>query len=233
MSILNNKSLWIAAPLFLCDLALIALYFYFGPGVKLFDLDLERNIPTYYQGFQLIFAASLIFTVLTFLYLIRAFKSWQLWLLFPYWLGFVYLALDEVGFIHESLHGLMSSIFGGEEQLLVYERTFTTLGYTSTEWLLFYWPAILASAAYFIYLIYFFRKRTQVNMWLLCLAVACFFVSPVLEFYTTSTKFSDDVWIKLVATEEFAEMVGVTLFIVLNFQYLQILIEKTRQKFLV
>ena len=86
------------------------LYFndnYFYGFVPLFDLNHERNIPTFYSTFALIAASILLF------FITCACKSLKL--SYAYWLGlsliFLFLSIDEMCSLHEQLSPIFRKLF--------------------------------------------------------------------------------------------------------------------------
>ena len=88
---------------------------------QIFDLDGERNLPTWYSSMKLSFVAVLLFKVVMKKFSIENYKMWPLVLLPLIFFG---LSADEISQIHEYL-GEKSDIFltGGDRRTTFFSET--------------------------------------------------------------------------------------------------------------
>ncbi|KXK26041.1 MAG: hypothetical protein TR69_WS6001001334 [candidate division WS6 bacterium OLB20] len=204
------SELRIVAMFLLLDIVLVCTHLL--SGSQLFDLDSEQNIPTFYQSFKLMLLAGL--AALHLYRLIRDRNTGTLertfWGMFA--AGALFLGLDEALTIHENAGALLSGIIGSEGTQ-TYTEIFTAGGFTSSNWLLFYLPlliAVLVSIVYFARKLYpsFGRKRVI----LLLAAAGLFGATFALEFIGTKTGiWMTSVYELIMITEETAEMMSVNL----------------------
>jgi len=124
------------------DLSLILLHIFLGQNNDFFNLDLERNLPTFYSGLKLI----LIGFLALFFYLKTKRK---IWLVFSS--IFVFIGFDEMLEIHERLGNYAA-----------------LQGVSNLEWYsnpVFYWTLILSpfiiSAVFFF--LYFIKRFLDQN----------------------------------------------------------------------
>ncbi len=197
------------------DIVLLAAHFMFGQQVILFNIDIERNIPTTYQSFKLILAGTTVAAVFAIAYFRNYFKS-QL-LLIPYALGFIYLALDEIAEIHENLAVMLQDMgFTFTEQ---YKDFFVELGFNSAHWLLFFVPLMIGAIIYLVFLAKHLHQQQIPKMYLMALAILSFACVPLVEYWNTSEisyLYSFDQRNMLIGLEEFLEMLGATFFLTFN-----------------
>lgn len=199
------------------DILFVILHFAFGQQINYFNIDLEKNLPTLYQGFKLIVVAVAIGGILILNQIIYRGTRHRLLLLIPYWLGFIYLALDELGEIHENFGGFINQI--GGDAVTNYREFFASLGFTSAQWLLFFLPLMVAAILYLFSLARYFKKQHESKVFIFILAIVCFALVPIIEFWNTSNTsydYSFDARNKLIALEEYLEMLGASLFFAFN-----------------
>ena len=208
---ISKTSLIIFFLIFL-DLLFVILHFYLGGGSELFNLDAERNFPTIYQSFKLVLLASLAFAHMVFLYVLRDFKGKEKLIFFPFWLGFSFLALDEIGSIHENLGNTLSQIDG--DLIAGIREFFSSIGFRSSEWLLFYLPAIVFAGIYFVYLMKFFYKQKN-KFYLFAFSTLLLFLVPIIEYISNPKENYTALQYNIfVSFEEILEMAGISLMIV-------------------
>lgn len=223
MKILRKLTLvhWAIVAFILLDIAFVVLHFAIGQKINYFNIDLEKNLPTIYQGFKLVVVASIIAGIYVVNLLTKNGSKKERLLLAPYWFGFVYLALDELGQIHENFAGFISTFAGGATTQ--YREFFESIGFSSAQWLLFFIPIIIVALVYLAYLVRYFIKQKTSYVFILILAILCFAAVPVVEFLNTSEvsySYSFDVRNALVALEEYLEMLGTSFFFAFNIMLL-------------
>ena len=122
---------------------ILAIYFYINDPkqfnfIRLFDLDMERNIPTLFS--------SLLFCIASFLFYLLYKKEKT-----PYWLGlcvvFLFLAFDESAKIHESIGDFTENFIDAS-------------GYLFYPWVLSY--ALFVLILTLIYAKFFFKMPKKV-----------------------------------------------------------------------
>ncbi len=213
------------------DLVFVVLHFYLGQNIHAFNIDLERNAPTLYQGFKLVFTGCV---VAAYFYLLNTITRQSLFnrlIIFPYWLGFIYLAMDETAEIHENFAGVLNRL--GGDAVTNYREYFANLGYTSAQWLLFFVPIIIFALGYLFYLAKHFHKQNAPQLVLFILAVTCFALVPLVEWWNTaefSYHYSFTQRNILVTLEEYLEMLGATLFFAFNVGLLSSVTKRARQR---
>jgi hypothetical protein len=211
------------------DLLWIYLHFTHGQQTEALNIDLERNIPTFYQGFKLILVSCVIFAGMVLGYVKQGGAIKKLYAFLPYLLGFIYLAIDEVGMVHETLHISLQSL--NNSFITGYENFFIALGFTSAKWLIYYLPALALAAVYFLWLAKHYYREERALFPIFALAVAMFLLVPVVEFFnTTDSAYSGsfNYLNTLVAIEEYLEMAGTTFFLAFNTYLLKKYITKTK-----
>lgn len=227
---MSNKSDYIYPIVFVfffLDIIFVILHFFYGQQTTLLNLDLERNIPTFYQGFKLAIISSIVAAILVLIWLSFSSSRLQKFSLIPYWFMFLYLALDEIGEIHESFGGVINRI--GGDAITSYREYFTS--FNSAQWLLFYAPVMLAGVAYLIYLARHLYRQNTGKMYIFILAVICFALVPIIEYWNTSKIFETYTFNQrntIIVLEEYFEMLGATLFLAFNLLLLQKNFKKVR-----
>jgi hypothetical protein len=204
------------------DFIFLGLHIGYGEQNTYFNVDFENNAPTYYQGVKLIIIACIFFATSVLMYIIDS-RSLKYLVIMPLWIGFAFLAVDEVGMFHESIAYELSKIFPTFTQN--YITFFRSMGYNSTEWLLFYLPVIFGAIIYyFFFTFYFLRKENYSSryIYLFLIASACFGAVPFIEFINTSVEimFSEK-YDTMVSIEEFVEMLGASLFLLFGLMILR------------
>lgn len=201
--VLKSKKLYPLLALFLAlDFLILSLSLLF-PNLTLFNLDLESNLPTIYQGFKLLMIGSSSVMILVFLYILGKdmAKNW-FWI---FWSAlFFFLGLDEIGEIHENVSTYMKEILGKE--IVEYEEAIVEMGYSSTPWLLYYFFFfIIASVLVAMYLGQkdVKNKRYLIVGWVLFISVL------LVELINTQQEIMfNHGYLLLMSIEEMLEMVG-------------------------
>ncbi|MEK7618798.1 MAG: hypothetical protein AAB416_00980 [Patescibacteria group bacterium] len=126
--------------LLLSDMGLIALHIFLGGPFDLFNLDRERNIPSYFSGAQLILIASVSLGILL---MIR--RRIERILLGVNAFFFLMLGFDEISELHENI----------TYYLVTFIKPFGFFRTLTYMWLVFFAPVILAA---FVFFALFFKK---------------------------------------------------------------------------
>lgn len=201
---------------FILDITIVILHLTLGQQYNLFNIDLERNLPVWYQVFKLIIISSIVAATIALLHHTKRLDRATKWLLWPFWFGFAYLGLDELGEIHEQVG---DAIKHSDGWLGRYGDFLGNLGFTSALWLAALFPVIIAVLIYLGYLArWFYRQKTGL-LYLLIIAIICFALVPVVEFWNTSeTSYSYTFTQRnlLVTLEESLELIGVSFFLTFN-----------------
>lgn len=209
------KNFKVLAIVLALDFLMVILHLAFGRNHAFFNLDLEQNLPTIYQGVKLIFISTLIFSnlyILIFSINRESIKSNLIWL--PLYAMFLFLGVDELSQFHESF--TFRVVSSGSEPIEEYMSFFDRLDFTSATWLIIYIPLFIGFG---IYTYAFFRtlvKRYKKEAVFLLVGVLFFLLVPILEYVNTSAEFwGTDRYESLMILEETCEMIGATFF--LNF----------------
>ena len=143
-----------------------------------FNLDVESNLPTIYQGMKILLLSFLAF----YLFLSSVDKFKNFWLFFAF--VFLFLALDEVGQIHENLPTFFNELFIKEGQKNL-QDVVSDFGYESTTWLPYY---IIPFLTFFvvsgIFFVKFIKKNWKRTM-LLAIGLIFLILGLVIEYVST------------------------------------------------
>lgn len=232
MNIIRKLSFihFIIIAFFVLDIALVILHFSYGQQINYFNIDLEKNLPTLYQGFKLIVISSVIAAILVIIYLNQKSLRFDKLALVPYWLSFVYLALDELAEVHENFPEVITQL--GGDAVTSYPKLFVSFGFTSAQWLLFFIPFMAVALVYLLYIARYLYKQNTGRIYILVLAIICFTLVPIIEYWNTSNitnTYSFNERNSLVVLEEYMEMLGATLFLTFNLILLRAYMNKIRQ----
>ena len=191
----------------LIDLFLVAMHLFTRNQTNLFHLDAEQNIPTLYQSAKLLFAGGLIFTYLWFkIQILERIKKHELYFFAPLAAILIFIGLDELGQIHENIHTHVIDIAPNfADQVMILAQS---LGYSSTEWLIYYAPFIMLSIPYFVYATFYVYKKYKHRWWLILGMAISFIIVIILELHGTSKEYPHRVYEMFFITEEFFEMIG-------------------------
>ncbi|MBN1264149.1 MAG: hypothetical protein JXA25_01555 [Anaerolineales bacterium] len=217
LSIDPAKITWIsgtvAAVLVLISAVMQLLYF-LGDHTNMFgllpyfDVDQERNIPTFYAVALLLFAALLLSLITALEKKQKAYRSWMWGVLAA---GFLLLAMDELVSIHEKLIAPMRNFLGMEK-----------LGIFYYGWIV---PGlIIILAAGFFFLRFWLRlpKKTR-NRFAIAAVVyvgGAIFMEMVGGSYAEKNGNENLIFNMLATVEESLELAGVILFIHTLFGYI-------------
>lgn len=179
--------------------------------LRLFELDEEANLPTWFSSITL-FAAALISVVIGRLEHSRRPRETRFWMILA--AGFVYLSIDELAMLHDKFGGTLA----------------TVLGVRAHGWITYVWvvPALVAIAAVGLLLLGFVRRlprrvqRLSVLAGILYVggAVGCEMISARLVAADGSRALTSMPYFIEVLAEETLEMSGVALWIYAQLIYL-------------
>jgi len=179
---------------------ILSIYYYIGDPdtfdfIRMFDLDMERNVPTLFSSAILLISSFLF-------YLLSQTSSAEKQRKKPYWLGlsfiFIFLAFDESAKIHEQLGDLT-------------EHFVDATGYLHYPWVIPY--ALMVFVLGIVYFRFFWNMEKKVFWAFMCAAVI--FLSGALGFELLGANESSQNGTKsllysvLYTIEETLEMFGV------------------------
>lgn len=198
--------------LLLLDSLMIYLHLRFGVDNWIYNLDAEENIPTYYQGFKLVILSAVSFSLFAVYYLIKNPSEVRknisyFWVLFSF--VFAYLAIDEVGQVHESFLGeILPGLYKNAGEIAA------IVNFSGHIWLAVYLPIMIVSVIVFILFIIYSWKYYG-SKTIICLSAIIFLsVVPFLEYVGTLNGAGDtSQFYLLVMEEESLEMIGISLLI--------------------
>jgi hypothetical protein len=183
------------------DIILTILHILFGRQNFFFHLDIEHNLPTYYQGFKLI-----IFGIIFLVWFFKR-KSNEKMPLFslPFSLGMIFIGIDEVFEIHENIYRVfeLTNFFHPER---VIEATLDA-GYRSSIWIIYYLPIIFTALIWLGYFLRHFQEKSKAVFKLLILSCFLVFIVFLMEILSSSGLFSDETYFWMITVEETAEAI--------------------------
>lgn len=190
----------------LLDLLMLMLHLVFGSQSYYFNLDVEHNLPTIYQATKLLTVG-----YLTLFNLLKAprLKTAKKWLPYPLSLLLIFVGLDELGQIHEHTEFFVRQVSSETANaiLAVAER----FGYYSSTWMIYYLPLFLLAGIYGLAVFYDVLRYHRSLLWPLALAGGLILLVLVFEFLGNQGQVESALYLTLIAYEELAEMVGVSL----------------------
>lgn len=161
----------------LVDFLVLLLHCLF-PEKTFFNLDVESNLPTIYQGMKVLLVSFFAF----YLFLSTDGKFKYFWIFFAF--VFLFLALDEVGQIHENLPTFFNELFIKEGQRNL-QDVVSEFGYESTTWLPYYIiPFLIFFVVVGVFLMKFIKKNWKRAM-LLMIGLIFLVLGLVIEFVST------------------------------------------------
>lgn len=169
--------------------------------IRLFDVDNENNIPSYFSASLLLVAALLLTFITALKKTTHAAYAFQ-WALLS--LGFLYLSIDEAASLHELLNKPMKELLGGNAG-----------GFFTFAWVI---PAAIAVIAVGIAYVKFFLHLPMTTRWGFGIAAALFLggaigIELVGGHYIELYGRRDPAYIISVTVEESLEMAGVIVFV--------------------
>jgi hypothetical protein len=173
------------------DLFLLVMHFWVGFDTPLWNLDVERNIPTIYQAVKM--------AVVGLLLLFRRSKMWVLGL------AILYVGIDEGLEIHEHSETYLHQIWPW--MAVAMTDWLVSIGYHSSYWMVIYSPIVLVFG---LYLLLVFPSRDW-SVWKILLpSIVCFGLVVVVEYLTSQGQMSPTEYHLWVGFEELFEKVGAT-----------------------
>ncbi len=177
------------------DCLMVALHLFFGKHLDLFNLDRERNFPTYWSGTQLLAIAM----VACLGFLLSTKKSnkvyWGLFCLF-----FLYLQFDEISELHENITYYISTYIKPS-------RFFASPTYM---WVVFFSPLIIAASVFLFKFTRIFQKQVYERRLFIMGVIAMITGGVLIEALSGLFIFIADKFI-LTAVEEGMEKIGVSM----------------------
>lgn len=175
--------------LFVLDIFVVLLYVTF-PESQMLNLDLEYNLPTYYQSQKWFLVA-----LLSFCYLILVFKfKYKVnKLIKAFWvilsIGALFISIDEILQVHEGVLIYATKLIG-ENSVSEFTNAIRSIGFQSSLWLIFYIPILTLGL---IGLLIFFKsliKQYQKELWFFISVFAMFVLVFLMEYLGTT----DQIW---------------------------------------
>lgn len=196
--------------LVLLDGLMLCLHLLFGRSNGFFHLDLERNLPTFYQSLKL-----LVFGVI-FLLLIwqKKLKKNNKKFLLPLSVFMIALGFDELFEIHENIYRIFDKIKWLQPSKIV--DTSLKVGYRSSLWVLYYLPIIILVMLWGAY--WFKRFKTTMKKNAKLIGASIFLLIGIIgaEVLGSSGLYSDQTYFWFVSIEETSEMLFATVLILIG-----------------
>ena len=193
----------------LLDTAFVLLHLMTSHRTGLFHLDYEQNIPTIYQSAKLLAAGSL---AILYIWLkkkmVGKIRRAELWFFAPLGAILIFIGLDELGQLHENIYTYVLEI--APRFAIHSNEAVRHLGYSSTDWIIYYLPLIILSVFYFIYAISYTAKNYKDRVWLIIFMVISFLMVLLLEYLGTRQEHPAHVYERYFVFEEYLEMIGAT-----------------------
>lgn len=194
----------------LADLLFVLLHLTFGQFYNFFNLDIEHNLPTIYQGIKLLLTTYILIEIWKVVSKNKIFSKIKRIIILLITFVFGFLAIDELAQIHENFplflaemnYGLVNNYEGFFDQMF---------NFHSAEWVLFYIPIFLIFFAIMMIFIKNFSAILGKRIVYIALGILFMFIVPVIEILNTSGNYPAFVIDNLVILEEFLEMVGISL----------------------
>lgn len=211
---LTKLQLFIVLMVLFIDCVIVVLHLSLGQQYNLFNIDLERNLPVWYQVFKVICVSGILFSAYVLWKQTHPQEFTQKKYLLTLWLATTYLAVDELGEIHEQIGDALKHSDGW---LAKYGQWFTSLGFSSALWLIIFTPILLIGLIYFIFIIrWIYHQHKLLALWLLLPALFYGLVF-IVEFWNTaefSYQYTFTQRNLLVTLEEFLELLGASFLLI-------------------
>lgn len=192
------------AKLLIADVGIVLLHILFAPGFGAFDLDVESNIPTVYQGLKLIIIGTIILTKREWSKLPRDLK-----LSVAFTAGFlIFLGADEMALIHENVPVFTQQMFPWVHASVL--SFASAIGYIGSLWVIYALPIIGALIMVWTFQLAWLTKKKQ-DIRLILIAIILLVSVPAIEGINTSSGLSPEVYRYWIVIEEMVELIGVTL----------------------
>ena len=208
------------------DLLIFLLHFIYANKYNFFDLDMEQNLPTFYQSFKLLFESMLLFSI----YLLisvdkkcsRGVKSFWLILVFI----FSYLCIDEAAQIHENIFPTIKSLFPSVIDYPLIGSFSLLQGFHKLNWLVIYIPIIFIIIVLIVYFsIKIFKYYVREFIFFITGLLAMIIV-PILEYIEIKFKSNGTLYQYIMTSEELLEMIGVSLIVLFSLEVLSNIYQK-------
>lgn len=173
----NNKFLFF---LLFADVLLIVIHIIWGNAYRSFNLDVEQNIPTLYQGLKLLFAGHVSLLVTYLLVRMKSENRSSLVYFIYATLGLIYLGIDEIGQIHETIGDRIAEFF--PELVINVRQMVYDAGYLSSDWLIFMVPIALVASVFVPYTFKYIVSFSLKEKLLLALGALCIVLVIPVEF---------------------------------------------------
>lgn len=200
--LLSHRSIFLH--LLTIDLILVFLHLSYGHTNWLLHLDMEQNIPTYYQSFKLIIFG----TCFLFIGVFTKVKSEVKTFLIPLAMILVLLGFDELLQIHENIYKIFEYFPWFHPSKIV--DASMKMGYRSSLWILYYLPFIILFVFWSGYWLRYFQAKMKSNYHLIFISSICLFAVLLMEILGSTGTYDDNTYFLMVAIEETAEMLFAT-----------------------
>lgn len=220
-----NLAYKLIVSIFFLDVFFIFLHFALGKDNSYFHLDVEQNFPTYFQGFKLLTISA---TSLTLALLLRYIflKSKKVFvLLLTHFIFFAYLAIDELAQVHENIKNIFQSFNLNAEGFV---DQLNSIGYNSTEWLIFYIPLLGLGFLLMMVFAYYLYKISRKNSYIYVLGILCFILVPFVEYFSIKLPRESTEYGLLIILEESLELFGASFILAALILLLWTLIRSSR-----
>ncbi|MGI6484558.1 MAG: hypothetical protein ACOX0R_02970 [Candidatus Dojkabacteria bacterium] len=209
--------------LFLFVDSLVLLLHSLFPEKTFFNLDVESNLPTIYQGMKVLLVSFFAF----YLFLSTDGKFKYFWIFFAF--VFLFLALDEVGQIHENLPTFFNELFIKEGQRNL-QDVVSEFGYESTTWLPYYIiPFLIFFVVVGVFLMKFIKKNWKRAM-LLMIGLIFLVLGLVIEFVSTKPNIMfQEGYGTLVFWEEAFEILAISFILFFVYTYFSDMVAKIKK----
>ncbi len=213
---------------FLGDLFILALFLVFSDKI-FFHLDMENNLPTIYQGAKLFMVATFSAMIILLLKIAGDLDLRKKIVFGGFFLGFLFIAIDEVGQVHENIKIQMDELLpflGGAFNQV------RDAGYQSTPWIIYYIPIVILGLVLFVYTVKVLLDEKVKNLWTIFVGLAMFVGVLVMEYISTLPQFFwQDNYILLITIEEMLEKIGASFFLLFMIKTLLPYYRKVAGKF--
>ena len=191
--------------LILADIAMILLHILFAPQYSFFNLDLESNFPTVYQGLKLIGIGVLILCFMGRFFLSR----WEKYSVMITSAFFIFLGADEMAHVHENSPMYIQQMFPGIANFV--ETWAQNIGYGGALWVIYFLPIFLFMIGVWSTQLVWFAWYKKQNIMLILAAILLILTVPGIEWINTSSGFSPLVYERWIILEESVELFGISL----------------------
>jgi hypothetical protein len=213
MSFANIKRFWWIWLCIISDIVVVVLHLWeLNNPNTFFNLDYEQNFPTMYQTVKMVIISGFVFFHLYVQFHTKSLTNrFQFLAWFMLGMMFLWLGIDEIGQIHESIGGHFKTFFPAENAEIV--EYLNENNYKSSSWLIYYSPFLLGGILFFVTSIrYFLRTIPRTAVALYVLGFLFFILVPVMEFISTAPAYyKTSYYNTFVIVEEYSEMLGATL----------------------